>query len=89
MLYDRLDLIGSETERLQNTLNDMRKSADNRDPSAEEWKQRALTAEDTVRRMAEAEVKANTARENAHHIRMPFGKKAYLDMTFHKNDKDI
>ncbi len=89
MLYDRLDLIGSETERLQNMLNDMKKNASDNDLSAEEWKQRALTAEDTVRRLAEAEVNTNAAREHSHHIRLPFGKKAHLDMTLHKNDKEV
>lgn len=89
MLYDRLNQIGSETERLQDALNDFKKNASDHDPTADEWKQRALTAEETVRRLAEAELNANAERENAHHIRLPFGKKAYLDMTLHKNDKDI
>ena len=89
MLYDRLDLLGSETERLQNTVNELKKNAPNTDLSSEDWKQRALTAEETVRRFAEAEMKADAEREHAHHIRLPFGKKAYLDMTLRKDDKNV
>jgi len=88
-LYDRLDILGSETDRLQNSLNEFRKNAIHNEPSAEEWKQRALTAEETIRKMAEAELKANEERENAQHIRLPFGKKAYLDLSLHKDDKSV
>lgn len=89
MLYDRLDLLGSETEQLQLAFKNLKRSTANNDLSAEEWKQRALTAEETVRRFAAAEVNANAERDRAHHIRLPFGKKAYLNMTFRKDYKDI
>lgn len=92
-LYERLDLLGEETERLQNALNELKKNANDRnDPAAREWKERALIAEETIRRMAEAELRANdngAERDNAHHIRLPFGKKAYLDMTVRKDDKSV
>lgn len=87
-LYERLDLLGMETERLQNTLADLKKKT-NDDPTISEWKQRALTAEDTVRRLAEAELQEDRERENSHHIRLPFGKKAYLDLTLCKDDKSV
>jgi len=80
-LYERLDLLSAETDRLQNSLNELKRFANSDDPSATEWKERALTAEETVRRFAEAELRANAERENARHIRLPIGKKAYLDMT--------
>ena len=89
ILYDRLDMLGNETDRLQNLLNEFKKNAVHNEPSAEEWKQRALTAEETVRKMAEAELKANEERESAQHIRLPFGKKAYLDLSLHKDDKSV
>lgn len=85
-LYERIDLLSAEADRLQNSLNDLKRTADSAEPSAAEWKARALTAEETVRRLAEAELRANAERENARHIRLPFGKKSYLDMTLHHKD---
>lgn len=88
-LYERLDLLGSETERLQNTLAEIKRGIDQNAPSAEEWKERALAAEETVRRFAEAELKENKEYENAQHFRVPIGKKAYLDLTLRKDDKSV
>ena len=47
------------------------------------------TAEDTVRRFAEAELKENKEYESAQHFRVPIGKKAYLDLTLRKDDKNV
>ena len=87
-LYERLDLLGSETERLQNTLAELKKDIGN-DPSADEWKERALKAEEAVRRFAEKELKEEREYDSAQHFRVPFGKKAYLDLTLRKDDKNI
>jgi chromosome segregation ATPase len=88
-LYERLDLLGSETERLQNTLAEIKKGIDQTAPSAEEWKERALAAEETVRRLAEAELKENKEKDGSQHFRVPIGKKAYLDLTLRKDDKSV
>lgn len=88
-LNERLDLLGSETERLQNSLAAFMREIDQNAPSAEEWKERALVAEDTVRRFAEAELKENKEYESAQHFRVPIGKKAYLDLTLRKDDKNV
>lgn len=88
-LYERLDLLSAEADRLQNTLEELKRASNASDPSAQDWKERALTAEETVRRLAEAELRANAERENARHIRLPIGKKAYLDMTLHKDDTSV
>ena len=88
-LYERLDLLGSETERLQNTLAEIKKSMDQNAPSVEEWKERALAAEETVRRLAEAELKEDKEYDSAQHFRVPIGKKAYLDLTLRKDDKSV
>jgi hypothetical protein len=48
-----------------------------------------LVAEDTVRRFAEAELKENKEYESAQHFRVPIGKKAYLDLTLRKDDKNV
>ncbi len=88
-LYERLDLLGAETERLQNELNDIKQTGDQNDTTVQAWKQRALTAEETVRRLAQAEIKADREYDNAKHFRFPIGKKAYLDLTLHKDDIDI
>ena len=85
-LYDRLDALGQETEELQAALHRMKKHAVGNDPDVEEWKQRALVAEETVRRMADAEMQAQNERDNTQHIRLPFGKKAHLDLTIHKKE---
>ena len=88
-LYERLDLLGSEMERLQNKLAELKKSIRDEAPSNEEWRERALAAEETVRHMAENEWKENKAHDGAQHFRVPIGKKAYLDLTFRKDDKSI
>ena len=88
-LYERLDLLGSETERLQNTLTEIKKSMDQNAPSVEEWKERALAAEETVRKFAEAELKEDKEYDSAQHFRVPIGKKAYLDLTLRKDDKNV
>ena len=89
-LYERLDLLGAETERLQNMLADMKNSMAQETPSADEWRERALTAEETIRRLAESELKENKEKEyeNEHRFRFPIGKKAYLDLTLRKEDQE-
>lgn len=88
-LYERLDLLGMETERLQTSLNELKRKVKPHDPSVEQWKERALVAEDTLRRMAEAEIASDAEPEDARSFRMPLGKKAYLDLTLHKKDKNV
>ena len=48
-----------------------------------------MIAEETVRRIAENEMKENTEYDSAPHFRVPIGKKAYLDLTLRKNDKSV
>ena len=87
-LYERLDLLGEETERLQNALSQMKKDLGN-DTATSEWRERAMIAEETVRRIAENEMKENTEYDSTQHFRVPIGKKAYLDLTLRKNDKSV
>lgn len=87
-LYERLDLLGAETEQLQNMLADMKKSMAQETPSAEEWRERALTAEETVRRLAEKELKENKEYDTTQHFRFSIGKKAYLDLILRKEDTE-
>jgi DivIVA domain-containing protein len=88
-LTGRLDSLGKEAEQLQAELKRLRKTVNSGEPDTEEWKQRALSAEETVRKFAEAELQANAERENGHHIRVPLGKKSYLDFKFRKDAKNI
>ena len=88
-LYARLDVLGQETEQLQDELQRLKRTVNVGEPNEEEWKQRALDAEETVRQLAEAELQANAERENSHHIRLPLGKKLYLDMKLHKDDENF
>ena len=87
-LYDRLDLLGEETERLQNILAQIKRERGN-EPTADEWKERAMVAKETVRRLAENELREDMEYDNTQHFRVPFGKKAYLDLTLRKNNKSV
>ena len=88
-LNGRLESLSREAEQLQAELKRLRKTVKVNEPDAEEWKQRALAAEETVRKFAEAEIQANAERENGHHIRVPLGKKSYLDFKLRKDVKNI
>ena len=87
-LYERLDVLGTETERLQNTLAEMKKNVAQETPSAEEWKERALIAEETIRRFAENELKESQENDNSHHFHFSIGKKAHLDLILRKKEND-
>ena len=76
-LQKRLELVTTENEVLQSELRNAKKTLSNQnDSSLEEWKQRALQAEEAVRRFAEAELKENgRERDPAPKFRFSFGKK--------------
>lgn len=75
ILYERLDLLGEETESLQRELTDLKKTANTNDPTIDEWKARALTAEETVRRLAETELQTETEQKIPKRTRFSFWRK--------------
>lgn len=79
VLYERLDLLGEETESLQRELSDLKKTVNLNDPTLDEWKARALTAEETVRRLAESELRIETERKIPKPSRFAFWKKSTSD----------